>query len=80
MTILLDVGTGSRADVRPNRDGGWTVHQHGPVKLWDEVEEAILTWQGAERPHQSRFGLTVTRDRQYVWLGEQDGPSWDLPA
>ncbi|MFC4592486.1 methyltransferase domain-containing protein [Sphaerisporangium corydalis] len=80
MTILLDVGTGSRADVRPNSVGGWTVHQHGPVRLWDEVEKAVLTWQGAGRPHQSGFGLTVTTERQYVWLGDPGGPSWDLPA
>ncbi|MEV6985519.1 ATP-grasp peptide maturase system methyltransferase [Sphaerisporangium sp. NPDC051017] len=80
LTILLDVGTGSRADVRPDPNGGWTVHQHGPVRLWDDVEEAILTWDGAGRPHQSLFGLTVSRDRQYVWLGEPDGPAWNLPA
>ncbi|MFD8527233.1 hypothetical protein ACFV0L_07450 [Streptosporangium canum] len=60
--------------------GGWTVHQHGPLRLWDAVEDAILTWQAAGSPHQSAFGLTVTGDRQYVWLGEPDGPSWDLPA
>ncbi|MDP9847458.1 ATP-grasp peptide maturase system methyltransferase [Streptosporangium lutulentum] len=80
VTILLDVGTGSRADTKPNPDGGWTVHQHGPVRLWDAVEEAVLTWQDAGSPHQSAFGLTVTRDRQYVWLGEPNGRSWDLPA
>lgn len=79
-TILLDVGTGSRADTRPAPAGGWTVHQHGPLRLWDAVEDAILTWQAAGSPHQSAFGLTVTGDRQYVWLGEPDGPSWDLPA
>ncbi|MEU4831980.1 ATP-grasp peptide maturase system methyltransferase [Streptosporangium sp. NPDC023615] len=80
MTILLDVGTGSRADVRPDPGGGWIVHQHGPVRLWDAVEDAVLLWQRAGAPHQSAFGLTVTGDRQYVWLGEPDGPSWDLPA
>ncbi|MEU9831691.1 hypothetical protein AB0D67_09120 [Streptosporangium sp. NPDC048047] len=26
------------------------------------------------------FGLTVTPGRQYVWLGDPDGPSWGLPA
>ncbi|WSA15612.1 hypothetical protein OHB15_39140 [Streptosporangium subroseum] len=31
-------------------------------------------------PHQSAFGLTVTKDRQYVWLGEPNGRSWNLPA
>lgn len=80
MTILLDVGTGSRADAKSNSGGGWTVHQHGPLRLWDAVEDAILMWQAAGSPHQSAFGLTVTRDRQYVWLGEPNGPSWDLPA
>ncbi|WP_307827812.1 ATP-grasp peptide maturase system methyltransferase [Planomonospora sp. ID82291] len=78
--ILLDVGTGSRADVRPGLGGGWIVHQHGPLRLWDDVEDAIVTWRAAGSPHQSGFGLTVTPDRQFVWLGEPDGPCWDLPA
>ncbi|MEO3874113.1 ATP-grasp peptide maturase system methyltransferase [Nonomuraea sp. B12E4] len=79
-TILLDVSTGSRADTRPDSAGGWTVYQHGPLRLWDAVEEAILTWQGAGSPHQSGFGLTISRDSQRVWLGEPDGPGWQLPA
>ncbi|MFI7135013.1 hypothetical protein ACIBQ1_55770 [Nonomuraea sp. NPDC050153] len=49
-------------------------------KLWDAVEDAILTWEEAGRPHQSGFGLTVTPEAQWVWLGEPDGPSWTLPA
>ncbi|WP_433247270.1 ATP-grasp peptide maturase system methyltransferase [Streptosporangium sp. CA-135522] len=79
-TILLDVATGSRADTRPNPGGGWTVHQHGPLRLWDAVEDAVLLWQDAGSPHQSAFGLTVTREGQYVWLGDPHGPSWNLPA
>ncbi|MDP9870225.1 MULTISPECIES: ATP-grasp peptide maturase system methyltransferase [Streptosporangium] len=79
-TILLDVATGSRADTRPNPGGGWTVHQHGPLRLWDAVEDAILLWQDAGSPHQSAFGLTVTGDGQHVWLGEPGGLCWDLPA
>ncbi|MFF4414730.1 ATP-grasp peptide maturase system methyltransferase [Streptosporangium sp. NPDC001559] len=79
-TILLDVSTGSRADTRPAPGGGWIVHQHGPVRLWDGVEEAILLWREAGSPHQSAFGLTATRERQYVWLGDPTGPTWDLPA
>ncbi|MFF4988195.1 ATP-grasp peptide maturase system methyltransferase [Streptosporangium saharense] len=77
---LFDVGTGSRASTAPNPAGGWTVRQHGPLRLWDAVEEALLTWQEAGSPHQSGFGLTVTRDRQYVWLDTPEGPSWELPA
>ncbi|MEU0516937.1 ATP-grasp peptide maturase system methyltransferase [Streptosporangium sp. NPDC006007] len=78
--ILLDVATGSQAGTEADPQGGWTVRQHGPLRLWDAVEDAILTWQEAGSPHQSAFGLTVTRDRQYVWLGDPDGPSWNLPA
>ncbi|MFE3448154.1 ATP-grasp peptide maturase system methyltransferase [Nonomuraea sp. NPDC059194] len=79
-TILLDVSTGSRADTKPAPGGGWIVHQHGPLRLWDAVEDAILLWQDAGSPHQSAFGLTVTPERQHIWLGEPGGPSWDLPA
>ncbi|WP_431923314.1 ATP-grasp peptide maturase system methyltransferase [Nonomuraea jabiensis] len=78
--FLVDAGTGSRAEIRPDSAGGWTVLQHGPVRLWDAVEEAIGTWQAAGSPHQSGFGLTVTRESQRVWLGDPDGPSWYLPA
>ncbi|MEV1241559.1 hypothetical protein [Nonomuraea sp. NPDC049750] len=74
--ILLDVATGSQATTRRNpEDGGWLVRQHDPLKLWHAVEDAILTWQGAGSPHQSGFGLTVTRESQRVWLGDPDGPA-----
>ncbi|MEV8630661.1 hypothetical protein AB0395_03305 [Streptosporangium sp. NPDC051023] len=78
--VLLDVATGSQATTKPDPEGGWMVRQHGPLRLWDAVEDAVLAWQNAGSPHQSAYGLTVTRDRQYVWLGEPDGPSWDLPV
>jgi methyltransferase of ATP-grasp peptide maturase system len=77
--VLHDVTTGSQADIRPSPGGGWVVHQHGPHRLWDQVEEIILTWIEAGRPHQSDFGLTVTSKDQHVWLGDPDGPSWQLP-
>jgi hypothetical protein len=79
-TFLIDVDAGSRAVVEPQSSSGWTVHQHGPVKLWDAVEDAVLLWREAGQPHQSNFGLTVAPDRQRVWLGHPDGPSWNLPA
>jgi len=79
-TILLDVATGSQSSTSKTAQGEWAVRQHGPLRLWDAVEEAIETWQQAGSPHRSGFGLTITRDRQYVWLDDNDGPSWDLPA
>ncbi|MFD1542443.1 hypothetical protein [Nonomuraea guangzhouensis] len=74
------MATGSQATTEPSPDGGWLVRQHGPLKLWDGVERAVSAWQAAGRPHRSGFGLTVTRQGQKVWLGNPNGPSWNLPA
>jgi protein-L-isoaspartate O-methyltransferase len=79
VTDVDDTETGSHADVRPAFDGGWVVHQDGPIRIWDAIEKAIAMWQEAGSPHQSGFGLTVTRESQRVWLGEPDGPRWELP-
>ena len=78
--VNLDVTTGSQADVQPDPAGGWIVHQDGPLRLWDAVEDTLDTWQAAGSPHQSGFGLTATKEHQRIWLGDPDGPSWDLPA
>src|ERR1022692_2433378 len=78
--VLLDVATGSQASTRRAESGGWTVRQHGPLRLWDAVEDAIATWQRAGSPHQSAFGLTVTPVGQWVWLGDAGGPRWRLPV
>ncbi|MFG1685823.1 ATP-grasp peptide maturase system methyltransferase [Nonomuraea sp. NPDC049269] len=78
-THLIDVVSGSAASLTPN-DDGWQVRQHGPLLLWDAVEDAIDTWQNAGRPDQTGFGLTVTGDGQRVWLGDPRGPNWSLPA
>ncbi|WP_153814120.1 ATP-grasp peptide maturase system methyltransferase [Streptomyces sp. SUK 48] len=77
--ILWDVSTGSQARTAPGADGGWTVVQRGPVRLWDRVEQAVQRWQAAGEPHQAGFGITVSAAGQRVWLGTEDGPGWDLP-
>jgi len=75
--VLSDTATGSQA---------WTdsasgeVHQHGPLRLWDQVENALGIWQAAGAPDQTAFGMTVTDEIQTVWLGAPDGPGWMLPA
>ncbi|WP_433891099.1 ATP-grasp peptide maturase system methyltransferase [Streptomyces sp. CA-111067] len=73
--VLADVATGSQAW----SDAG-EVHQHGPLRLWDQVEDALLAWQGAGSPDQTAFGMTVTDETQTVWLGEPGGPNWQLPV
>lgn len=78
--ILWDVSTGAQARTAPAPGGGWTVVQRGPVRLWDRAEEAIAAWQAAGEPHQEAFGISVSAERQRVWVGEEDGPGWDLPV
>lgn len=76
--ILTDTATGSQAWTEPATDG-WTIHQHGPLRLWDQTEHALTTWQSAGAPDQTHFGMTVTDHEQAVWIGTPDGPRWQLP-
>ncbi|MEO3973434.1 ATP-grasp peptide maturase system methyltransferase [Streptomyces sp. CAU 1734] len=77
--VLSDVATGSQAWTE-RMGTGWVVHQHGPLRLWDRVEEALLLWEGAGSPDQTAFGMTVTDENQRVWIGDQSGPGWSLPV
>ncbi|WP_329929387.1 hypothetical protein [Streptomyces sp. SP17BM10] len=74
------MATGSRARTMPTPDGGWTVVQRGPFRLWDQVESAIEAWQKEGEPHQEGFGITVSGAGQRVWIGTEDGPGWDPPT
>lgn len=60
--------------VRDAEIGDAEVYQRGPRNLWDEVEAAYLTWAGWGAPGRERFGLTVTRDGQHVWLDSPGNP------
>lgn len=76
---MLDVATGSQAWTEKLPSGDVRVHQRGPLRLWDRIEDAFAQWEAAGAPDQSCFGMSVTADAQRVWLGSPDGPSWDLP-
>ncbi|MGW1073534.1 hypothetical protein [Streptomyces sp. NPDC002537] len=77
---LIDLQGRSFATLVPDGGGGYVVRQGGPARLWDAVEEAIGTWRKAGSPPQTAFGLTAAPNRQRVWLGSPDGPSWHLPV
>ncbi|MGH3282761.1 MAG: methyltransferase domain-containing protein, partial [Trebonia sp.] len=64
-------GSWARAEFRPGRKR-LAVSQHGPRRLWDEVEEAYSWWIEAGSPGRERFGMTVTADDQWVWLDHPD--------
>jgi hypothetical protein len=84
----LDEHTGRPGDVfLTSPDGSWCevgehtgqVWEAGPTPLWAAVEDAHRRWCDLGEPGWDRFGLTVTPDRQWVWLDAPDGDhSWPL--
>ncbi|WP_405613985.1 methyltransferase domain-containing protein [Streptomyces sp. NBC_01508] len=54
-------------------------HQHGPRRLWSEVESAYGRWQNAGSPERTRYGLTVTPTGQHLWLDTPGAPGTPLP-
>lgn len=60
-------------------DGGHLVEQGGPRRLWDIAEGAHAAWRELGEPARERFGVTVTTDRQELWLDTpESGYRWPL--
>ncbi|GAA5614144.1 protein-L-isoaspartate O-methyltransferase [Streptomyces platensis] len=56
-------------------DERFTVWEHGPRRLWNEVEAAYQWWQYAERPGPEAFGMTVGTDGSHTpWLHSPGHP------
>ena len=79
-TLLTERATGSYAWLI-DEDGGWTVIQQGPTRIWDQVEETLATWDDAGRPAQEQLIIEITPDAQTVVLDAAGlRRSWPLPA
>lgn len=70
---LSDHETGSWAACTPG-SGEHLVWQHGPRRLWDELERSYEWWLDSGKPGPARFGLTVTPAGQRIWLDSPDDP------
>ncbi|MET4923166.1 methyltransferase domain-containing protein [Streptomyces sp. PSRA5] len=72
---LADHTTGSWASV-DHVPGAteYDTHQHGPRRLWSEMESAYAWWQNAGSPERTRYGLTVTPTGQRLWLDTPGAP------
>lgn len=64
---LLDPAGGSWAVARyDDSPGPRQICQHGPRRLWDEVEAAFRTWAARGKPPLDRSQITVTPSTQTV--------------
>jgi len=53
---------------------GGQVRQAGARNLWDEAVVAYQWWITQDRPDRHQFHLTVTGERQWVWLDDPANP------
>lgn len=73
MTWFVDHTTGAWASLRYEPDATeFEVRQAGRRRLWDEIDAAYRWWAAAGSPGPARYGITVTRGGQTVWLDEPD--------
>jgi protein-L-isoaspartate(D-aspartate) O-methyltransferase len=72
--LVYDVATESAATVQVTPEhtdnGRFPVRQHGPRRLWDELEAAYAWWVEHDCPGRARYGLSITPDSQTVWLDQ----------
>ena len=70
---IADTTTGSWAsvDYTPGATA-YDIQQHGPRRLWVEVEAAYRWWTESGAPERTRYGLTVGPAGQHVWLDRPD--------
>ncbi|MFD4994828.1 ATP-grasp peptide maturase system methyltransferase [Streptomyces buecherae] len=62
---LVDVVTGSAATLTPS-DGGWSVRQGGPVRLWERIEHVLDAYDAAGAPGPETFTLRVHEGGQHI--------------
>lgn len=71
---LSHAGSGSWAAFTPGESGEHVVRQHGPRRLWDELEAVYGWWLEAGKPGPGRFGMTVATQGQTIWLDSPANP------
>ncbi|MEU4492647.1 ATP-grasp peptide maturase system methyltransferase [Streptomyces sp. NPDC023998] len=54
----------------------WTVHQGGPVALWDDIERALTAWQDAGSPDISSVRLHITDRSHTYWIDDNPSLIW----
>ncbi|GAA2241250.1 methyltransferase domain-containing protein [Streptomyces amakusaensis] len=55
---------------------GWTVRQGGPVALWDDIEQALVTWQNTGSPEIDTVRLHITDRSHTYWIESDPSLRW----
>ncbi|MDQ2883121.1 MAG: hypothetical protein M3Y48_18570 [Actinomycetota bacterium] len=79
---VLRAPDGSWCELREDREANGTraVWETGHHSLWRIIEDAHTRWCQLGRPGWGRFGLTVTIERQSIWLdAPENGHIWTAP-
>jgi hypothetical protein len=69
ITVWDGHGSWAVVDQEPGPDG-WTVREHGPRRLWADIETAYHQWAAWRRPSPDRFTAHATGGRMQVHLDE----------
>ncbi|MFF4642798.1 ATP-grasp peptide maturase system methyltransferase [Streptomyces sp. NPDC001389] len=75
---LFDPDRESFAELLPDGDE-WRVRQGGPVRLWDDVERALLGWAAEGRPDITEVRLHVTERSHTYLIGNSPDLRWVHP-
>ncbi|APU14038.1 MULTISPECIES: methyltransferase domain-containing protein [Actinoalloteichus] len=71
--VWIATSDGSWAEITLTAtDHGHAVAEGGPRRLWSILEDSHRQWLDLGEPGWGRFGLTVTPDRQTLWLDQPD--------
>ncbi len=66
---FADNATGSWAVAQYDRTGGpYQIRQHGPRRLWNEIETAYQWWSDQGQPPLNQWQLTISKDQQTATL------------
>nr|WP_235484612.1 methyltransferase domain-containing protein [Streptomyces roseoverticillatus] len=67
----LNDSTSSWAAFYAQDDGSVLVCEGGPRRLAEELKKAWNWWTAADEPDLYDWGMTVTPERQWMWVGEE---------
>ncbi|MFF4223163.1 ATP-grasp peptide maturase system methyltransferase [Streptomyces abikoensis] len=76
LLYVFDTARESFAEFTAADGHAWTVHQGGPVALWDDIERALTAWQDAGNPDITTVHLRVTNTCHDYWIEGDPALRW----